>query len=484
MNNETLLQYFEWYLPADAGLWRRAAADAGELSAAGFTGVWLPPACKCAAGINDVGYGVYDLYDLGEFDQKGTIPTKYGTKEEYLKAIRALQGKGLTVLADIVLNHKMGADACEEVYAEGCEAGDRSKETAPQKISSWTSFTFPGRGGRYSSFCWNHTHFDGVDWDEKQKQKRIFLLDQKEWDSEVDRENVNYDYLMGADLDMGNPEVIAELDRFGEWFLSLTGVDGFRLDAVKHINFKFFSHWLGNLRAKSGKALWSVGEYWSQDVNALTHYLDISGNELALFDVPLHFNLAQASLAGGNYDMRRIFDGALVSIRPQSAVTFVDNHDTQPGQALQSWVQGWFKPLAYALILLRRDGVPCVFYGDYYGIPHDQVNPVGESLNRLLLLRRNLAYGEQTDYLDGCNIIGWTRAGSTENPGSGCAVILSDGPGGSKKMHIGAGFAGTMFVDLLGNVPGGVEIGADGNGEFPVNGGSVSVWGKRPVKDK
>ena len=34
-----------------------------------------------------MGYGVYDLYDLGEFDQKGTIPTKYGTKQEYLDAV-------------------------------------------------------------------------------------------------------------------------------------------------------------------------------------------------------------------------------------------------------------------------------------------------------------------------------------------------------------------------------------------------------------
>ena len=88
MQPKTLLQYFEWYLPADAGHWKRAAAHAAQLRQAGFTGVWLPPAYKGAAGRNDVGYGVYDLYDLGEFDQKGSVPTKYGTKEEYLAAVR------------------------------------------------------------------------------------------------------------------------------------------------------------------------------------------------------------------------------------------------------------------------------------------------------------------------------------------------------------------------------------------------------------
>lgn len=54
--------------------------------------------------------------------------------------------------------------------------------------------------------------------------------------------------------------------------------------------------------------------------------------------------------------MRRIFEGTLTDVRPEYAVTFVDNHDTQPGQALESFVQAWFKPLAYALILLRDDG--------------------------------------------------------------------------------------------------------------------------------
>ena len=66
----------------------------------------MPPAFKGIGGIHDVGYGVYDIYDLGEFDQKGTIRTKYGTKDEYLDAIEALHQYGLQVYGDIVLNHK------------------------------------------------------------------------------------------------------------------------------------------------------------------------------------------------------------------------------------------------------------------------------------------------------------------------------------------------------------------------------------------
>ena len=149
MQPETLIQYFEWYLPADAAHWKRAAADAAHLREAGFTGVWLPPAYKGAQGREDVGYGVYDTYDLGEFDQKGTVPTKYGTRAEYLAAVRALQKAGLAVLADIVLNHRMGADACETVEAESCDPNDRRRDSGTETaISAWTKFTFPGRGGK------------------------------------------------------------------------------------------------------------------------------------------------------------------------------------------------------------------------------------------------------------------------------------------------------------------------------------------------
>ena len=94
MINQTMLQYFEWYLPANQRLWRRCAAQAGRLRELGITMVWLPPAYKGAGGAQDVGYGAYDLYDLGEFDQKGTVGTKYGTREEYLAAVRPFSQRG------------------------------------------------------------------------------------------------------------------------------------------------------------------------------------------------------------------------------------------------------------------------------------------------------------------------------------------------------------------------------------------------------
>ncbi|MEL6250255.1 MAG: alpha-amylase, partial [Cyanobacteria bacterium J06627_15] len=71
--NGTMMQYFHWYIDSDGTLWDTVSKQAQDLTAAGFTALWLPPAYKGMSGGWDVGYGVYDMYDLGEFDQKGSV---------------------------------------------------------------------------------------------------------------------------------------------------------------------------------------------------------------------------------------------------------------------------------------------------------------------------------------------------------------------------------------------------------------------------
>ena len=85
--NGVIMQYFEWYLETNQNLWNDISKNAEKLARIGITALWLPPAYKGTGGKDEVGYGVYDLYDLGEFDQKGTIKTKYGSKEEYINCI-------------------------------------------------------------------------------------------------------------------------------------------------------------------------------------------------------------------------------------------------------------------------------------------------------------------------------------------------------------------------------------------------------------
>ena len=459
-------------------LWNTVKKKGEELSRLGITAIWLPPAYKGIGGENEVGYGVYDLYDLGEFDQKGSIATKYGTKDEYLDAIVGLQQSGLDVYADIVLNHKMGADKLQTIKAVKCNWEDHTKEEGEEEtVEVWTKFTFPGRNHKYSDFEWNWTHFSGIDYNSRTNEIALYKLKNKTWQMDVDKEHGNYDYLMGADIDFSNQEVIDECMKWGKWYLALTGVNGFRFDAVKHIESNFIRDFIREMNAYYDKNLFSVGEYWNANVNELKNYIERTEGEISLFDVPLHYNFYQASNSNGEYDLSKILDNTLMKENPERAVTFVDNHDTQPGQALQSWIPSWFKEIAYSIILLRREGYPCIFYGDYYGIQHDNIEPM-ENLKTLLLLRRDRAYGEQVDYFDDKNIIGFTRLGDDDHYKSGMAVIISDKYEASKRMYVGTKFAGERFFDALGNREDEITIGEDGFGDFIVNGGSVSVYVK------
>ena len=444
--NQTMMQYFEWYLPADCGLWKKVANEASYLDSIGITGVWLPPAYKGEGGNHDTGYGVYDLYDLGEFDQKGSVNTKYGSKDEYINAIKVLKGNNLEVYADIVLNHRLGADGTEEVMAIEDQPNNRNVEiNAPIFIDAWTKYNFAARNNKYSDFKWNWTHFHGVDWDEKQKRKGIFKFYGKHWDVDVDKENGNFDYLMGADVDFNNVDVIQELNKWGDWYVNTTNVDGFRLDAVKHIRAGFYKEWLENMKEEFAKDFFTVGEYWSTNILAINNYLN----------------------------------NTLVKENPEYAVTFVDNHDTQLGQSLNSWVQDWFKPLAYALILLRKDGIPCIFYGDYYGIEHDNIPPKKKLLENMIKARKHFSYGKQRDYFKNENIIGWVREGDSDHTDSGLAVVMSDNAGGCIEMNMGERLANTVFYDCTGNLDETVYVDANGNGIFYCDGGSVSVWIKK-----
>jgi alpha-amylase len=486
MQNQTLIQYFHWYYNEPANLWVKAAQEAKNLAVLGITSVWFPPAYKGTNGIFSIGYDAYDLFDLGEFDQKNSIATKYGSKAEYLDAINALHSSNIKVLADAVFNHKAGADELEKIKVRQVNSEDRNEFVSEEfEIEAWTKFTFPGRKDKYSAFQWDHRCFSGIDWAEDRKETAIYAIQNEYgegWEEVPSAEFGNYDYLMFDDIDFRNPAVKEELKYWGKWYCETCKIDGFRLDAVKHISPEFIIEWIDYMRAQCGPDLFIVAENWNiENVEDLEHYIEITGGRTKLFDSLLHHNFYLASIGGKDYDLDQIFENTLAHRNPLLAVTFVDNHDSQPMQALESFIEFWFRPLAYAMILLREQGIPCVFFTDVYGANYiddgHEIELIAlPELPKLMELRKDFAYGEQIDYLDHNNCIGWTRAGVQERPNAGLAVLMSNGDEGFKCMEIGRQFAGKTFVDALGKRTEKVTIDDNGFGEFFCNGGSVSVW--------
>ena len=347
-----------------------------------------------------------------------------------------------------------------------------------------TRFTFPGRKGKYSQYIWDQHSFTGIQLDDG-----IGMIQNEYsnggWEQMLEEELGNFDFLMGNDIEYRNPSVRQELKNWGRWYADTANIDGFRLDALKHINPGFYPEWLAFLNDHFKKQFLCIGEYWQNNIQALLNYIDVTRGSIQLFDVPLHFNFHQASQQKKDYDIRKIFDNTLLKARPGLAITFVDNHDTQPLQSLESTVEYWFKPLAYAIILLREQGTPCVFYPAVYEAKYAEQKDGKEiyvELNKvpdievMMKIRYHFAYGTERNYFDAAHIAGWTREGHPDYPDSGCAVVISNDGAGEKKMAMGQQHAGKKMKCVCGGRQDMVELNGDGEGVFPVNEMAASVW--------
>lgn len=487
--NGVIIQYFHWYYKGK--LWNEFAENTEYLKSLGITAAWLPPATKCDLGLDGRGYDIYDLYDLGEFDQKGGIATRYGTKDEYVKAIEKAHENGIAVYADIVLNHRMGGDEAEKIHVHQVDEEDRNKIISETfEVNAQTKFTFPGRNGKYSDFIWDYTCFSGIDIVQKDREELtgIFKIHNEygtEWTNDVSHQLGNYDYLMGADVEYRNPHVVQEMKNWIKWYLETTKADGLRLDALKHLSSGFLKEWITYIKTELNPECYILGEFWKDDAQKITDFLDKMDGLISCFDAPLHYNFFKASEDGKDYDLRHILEATLLEQKPVFSVSFVENHDTQKLQALESTVRDWFKPIAYAIILLSEDAYPCIFYPDLFGAEYTDIvdgkdvsvtMPKIEALPKLLIARQQFAAGEQIRYFDHPDCIAWVRKG-TDNK-FGCVTIISNAEESFKEIDLGKENANSKFIDFLEHRT--EEITTDENGKavFSVNGCSVSVWVK------
>ena len=480
--NPTIFQYFEWNLPNNGKHWIQLTEDTKHLSDLGITSVWLPPASKGVDGKIDVGYSIYDRYDLGEFFQKGSTRTKYGTKQELQSAISELHTNGIKVLADVVMGQLHGSMGEEEnTMAAEVDPWHRSKlKTDFYPVQVYTKLTYPVRNGKYSDFKWNVSDFTGIDYniaDTKLNRHALYLFQNKQWNTHVSIEHDNYDLLLGADVDYSKPSVRSETIKWGEWLTDTLNLDGYRMDAVKHIDSTFVKEFLDAMRAHTKKDMFAVSEFAWGEIKGLENYLNQENWNQTLFDFGLKNAFANMARAKGRFDIGYIKQESFAYAHPDFAVTKVNTHDSQPGQiGDEYYVPVNYQPLAYTYTLTRQEGTPVVFYGDYYGIINQGIPGIKNQLDLILKARKEYAYGKQRDYFDHPDVVGWTREGDAQHPNSGLASLISDRKGGTKFMYVGKQHAGELWKDLTGNQLDPVLINQDGFGEFRVNSVSHSIY--------
>lgn len=377
---QVLFQHFYYPTPdfsIESSWWVQARGQLSELKKLGVWGVWHPIPTKGGSGRVSMGYDPYDLYDLGSKDQRGTVPTHFGTKDQYLRYVAAAHSNGINVISDVVLNHTGGADRAEanpEMEKLGWDnISDDSRvpqdhfppDYDPKAINlrSWTGFLprgvsgVPGTG-RFPR-TWKHFHPSTTHPDHNQPYHHP---------------DFGSDYCFEAE----NKYVWTSLIQWGSWFKAQSGVDGFRLDAVKLIEPEFLDEF-----AKSAR-IWQVGEFWDTNPQLLSSFQRKTHNQMKLFDFGLFYALKDM-VVKPDFDMRELLSRRFTD--RERAVNFVSNHDVDRYDPIPREK----RRLPYA-VMLAMSGQPGVFHLDYFA-PQD--NQLPELLKTLVAAHNGYAMGRK-----------------------------------------------------------------------------------------
>lgn len=371
--SDVMLQGFYWNSP-DSGIWYDSLASvAPHLASAGFGAIWFPSPVKGAGGGASMGYDPYDHYDFGEFYQKGSRETRFGSKKELEHAINAFHDAGIKVYADAVLRHMMGGE--EKVPYECIPYNNGYKIVSD---SGYLVFNYPAGSGRFkkdaSSFypnatnCWVDPLFVQVD--------PIFRF--------------------GDWLDHNKKSVRDSLIAWGKYLRETMKFDGFRLDAVKSIDPGFMAAWLKGV----GSYDYAVAELWSNNSDIggwLNQVQNVNGAKVSMFDFPLRYTLKDlCNNTTGSFDVNNLYSAGLVNsgVSGFDANTFLENHDFDRIGFDGSIDSGHDpvitdKQLGYAYILFS-EGRPTVFYKDYFDYGYSG------KIDTLIWIRQNFLSGGTT----------------------------------------------------------------------------------------
>lgn len=303
----------------------------------GVDALWLMPIAESPS------YHGYDVTDYKAVDRE------YGTADDFRALTEAAHARGIRVVVDLVLNH------CSSRHPWFLDAAS-SPDSAKRDWFIWRDAD-PGYRGPW---------------------------DQQVWHPASRNASAPFFYACFSrgmpDLNLTNPAVTAELRDVARFWIQDMGVDGFRLDAIKHLiedgetqeNTQATIDWLDafNAYCKSlNPDLFTVGEVWST-TDQVARY--IPGG----VDTAFEFDLARTVIEGLNHGDASAIRERIATVADAydtPVATFLTNHD-QP--RLMSQLGGYeARVRAAATILLTLPGVPFLYYGEEIGQTGDKPDP-------------------------------------------------------------------------------------------------------------
>jgi hypothetical protein len=401
--------------------WDHLAAQAKAFSLAGFSAVWLPPMLKTSSGVGPGadGYGPFDDYDIGSKNQKGTIPTRFGTREQLQRCAAILRANGLDIYLDMV-EHQRSGDGAQPPEA--------------------FVFRYLGANGtpNIGRFPKNPKNF----------------LPQVPRDPDLGGPPAD-DFPFGRELAPINaiPKhyVFDGLIAASDWLTRALDAQGYRLDDVKGLSTDFLLPFL-NSKAMAGK--FAVGEFFDGNPLLVNNWIfnphGMQGRPSA-FDFPLKFMLNGMCNNPGRFNMALMDHTGLAGISPLNAVTFVENHDTDLQNSGKIIIN---KLMGYAYIL-TSEGYPSVYYRDYSTDP--DCFGLKPKIDNLIWIHEVLASGTTQQRWKDLDVFAYEREG-----GPRLLTALNNDPNGPHTIHVATGFGANVHLkDYTGH---GNDVFTDGGG--------------------
>ncbi|SFA78510.1 Glycosidase [Cohnella sp. OV330] len=305
----------------------------------GVDGLWLTP---IQPSPSYHGYDVTDYYGINP---------QFGTMDDYKSLLAAAHKHGMKVLMDLVVNHTSAEHPWFAASASGKDDAHRNWYTWAEDRGLSTS-AMSATGGEAWHAVGGGDHYLGTFWSGM------------------------------PDLNFDEPAVRAEMIKIGNYWLD-QGVDGFRLDAAKHVYEDFKSQANSPAVAKKNQAWWQefrrgltakhpdvylVGEVWSS-AGAIVPYVK---NALdSTFDFDLSDWIRDAAAKGTASDMPSRLERTSEIFARESGgkyidAPFLDNHDRDRFMSLAGGDVA--KGKLAAAMLLTMPGRPFVYYGEEFGM--------------------------------------------------------------------------------------------------------------------